>query len=589
MSGINWRASTRETFEKIVEILLRREFGLRGHAVDGRGGDGGIDYDVDDAKIIFQLKFFPEGFPTSSTRRTQIRDSFKEALKHDPDEWFLVVPANLTPHERRFVTGLGKGKRVKIDIRDETWLDDQLMQPANKDLLDHYLYASDIDYLHARAEVFKNNPVIRDAGDVADRVRAVSEAVDIVDPNWTLDFASIGGEIVQTLVPKDPAAPERAPVSITFTAVIPVDSPELKALEEADNYGYTKEIRLPGDMVRDFQVHGTRLLQSSDDVAELRLGPIPGLINWQPGELVLTGAAGERLGVFLVNTCIRSQAARGSTYEITLGKVLTLTLRVPFDPADQDPDNIHFSFNDPAGQPTTELFEVGDFIVKLRTAASWELRINGQPEIEMESSTRTPADLVGEFRQLRLLADDLRVIEAGANTRFRWPARVEARERVEIRNVRLMLDGHCVADPTANSITVELTGDRGETLDQLLSTDLKWLRLTKKPAQFELLGQSIIFPQLCYIGYVFLTQDEVDSVAQAFDDNRAQGHQVTLRMRPGDRVRLFLPDRRDPNTPPDITPWNVDGIHQVGLDPKGGRFDTQAANSTTQGLDQPHD
>lgn len=146
MSGINWRAAHKETFDKIVEILLRREFGLRGHAVNGRGDDEGIDYDVDDSKIIFQFKFFPEGFPTSNpSRRRQITKSFKAAMVHDPDEWTLVVPATLTPGERRFVTGLGKGKRVKISIRDETWLDDQLMTAANKDLLDHYLHASDIE------------------------------------------------------------------------------------------------------------------------------------------------------------------------------------------------------------------------------------------------------------------------------------------------------------------------------------------------------------------------------------------------------------------------------------------------------------
>jgi len=57
MSGINWWAVTRQTFEKIAEILLSREFGTRGRAVNGSGGDDGIDY----GKIIFQFKFFPDG------------------------------------------------------------------------------------------------------------------------------------------------------------------------------------------------------------------------------------------------------------------------------------------------------------------------------------------------------------------------------------------------------------------------------------------------------------------------------------------------------------------------------------------------
>jgi hypothetical protein len=86
--------------------------------------------------------------------------------------------------------------------------------------------------------------VIRDADDLADRVHALQENADIVDPNWRLEFASVGGEVVQTLVPKDPAAPEQAPVTINFA--VSTDSPERQALEEADAYGYTSEIRLEG-------------------------------------------------------------------------------------------------------------------------------------------------------------------------------------------------------------------------------------------------------------------------------------------------------------------------------------------------------
>jgi hypothetical protein len=258
--------------------------------------------------MIFQLKYFPEGFPIKSSRPAQIRKSFKEAMKSNPDEWILVVPTNVTPPERRFVTGLGKGTPVKISIRDATWLDDLLTQPANKDLREHFLYGSNIDYLHARAEAFKNNPVIRDADDLASRVHALREDADIVDPNWRLEFASVGGEVVQTLVPKDPGAPERAPVTINWTSVLPPDSPERRALEDADAYGYISEIRLVGDTIRDYQVHGTRLLQRNGNPDEIVLGPVPGPTNWQPGELILTGPVGERLGVFLVNVGPRSGA-----------------------------------------------------------------------------------------------------------------------------------------------------------------------------------------------------------------------------------------------------------------------------------------
>jgi hypothetical protein len=570
VSGINWRTVGKATFDKITEILLRREFGLRGHAVDGRGGDGGIDYDVDDAKIIFQLKYFPEGFPVKSGRQAQIRKSFKAALKHDPDEWILVVPTNVTPPERKFVTGLGKGKRVKISIRDENWLDDLLTQADNKDLREAFLFGSDIDYLHAKAEAFKNNPVIRDAADLAKRVHALQENADIVDPNWRLEFASVGGEVVQTLVPKDSGAPERAPVTITWTAAVAPDSPEQRAIEDADAYGLSSEIRLTGEMIRDYEVRGTRLLQSDRAPDELVIGPLPGLRpNWLPGELLLTGPAGERLGVFLVNVAPRSQGRKGGVVEMTLGEVLTFTLRIPHELADHDGNNIKYTFNGAAGRPVTAVFEAADFIVQLGASATCELHVNGAHHVTIESLNRTPVELIKEFRTLRLLTDDLRVIEAEAITRFRVPEHVEAVERVHIRNLRLMLEGHCVAHPTANSMTIGLSGDRDQSLDQFLNTDPKWMMFTSEPGSLEVLGQTIYLPALSYAAHFTVSQEQIDAAEAAFENNAAAGHGVVLKTRPRDRLRMFLPDRRHPNLPLEITPWDIEGIYQKGLGPDG--------------------
>jgi hypothetical protein len=150
VSGVDWQGVGRDTFNEIVDILLAREFGNRGHAVNGRGGDEGIDYDVDDSRIIFQYKYFCDGFPGNSSRRTQIKRSFKKAMTHDPEQWILVVPATVTPHERLFVTGLGKGKRVQISIRDQVWLNNQLIE--NRDVAEHYRFNSDIDYVYAKGE-----------------------------------------------------------------------------------------------------------------------------------------------------------------------------------------------------------------------------------------------------------------------------------------------------------------------------------------------------------------------------------------------------------------------------------------------------
>jgi hypothetical protein len=256
----------------------------------------------------------------------------------------------------------------------------------------------------------------------------------------------------------------------------------------------------------------------------LSLARSPGLRpNWLPGELLLTGPAGERLGVFLVNVAPRSQGRKGGVVEMTLGEVLTFTLRIPHELADQDGNNIKYTFNGAAGRPVTAVFEAADFIVQLGASATCELHVNGAHHVTIESLNRTPVELIKEFRTLRLLTDDLRVIEAGAITRFRVPEHVEAVERVHIRNLRLMLEGHCVAHPTANSMTIGLSGDRDQSLDQFLNTDPKWMMFTSEPGSLEVLGQTIYLPALSYAAHFTVSQEQIDAAEAAFENNAAAG------------------------------------------------------------------
>jgi hypothetical protein len=104
MSGLDWSRIDQPLFDHIVDTILGRMFGERGFAPEGRGGDEGIDYTVDDNTIIFQHKFFPDGTNTSSRRR-QIKRSFTAAMAHEPKEWVIVIPAKLLPAMRDYVLG----------------------------------------------------------------------------------------------------------------------------------------------------------------------------------------------------------------------------------------------------------------------------------------------------------------------------------------------------------------------------------------------------------------------------------------------------------------------------------------------------
>ncbi|MEU4089621.1 PadR family transcriptional regulator [Streptomyces aureus] len=82
---------------------------------------------------MFQLKYYPDGFPTTSHkgRRGSIRQSFVRAMRGAPQEWVLVVPCVLTLAERAFVLSLASGLAVGVEVWDRAKLDDLLAVHAD--------------------------------------------------------------------------------------------------------------------------------------------------------------------------------------------------------------------------------------------------------------------------------------------------------------------------------------------------------------------------------------------------------------------------------------------------------------------------
>jgi hypothetical protein len=565
MSGVNWHTVGRDKFDDIVDILLGREFGARGHPVDGRGGDEGIDYTVDDDKRIFQYKYFPEGFPSTGTRRKQITRSFRAAMNHDPDEWTLVVPAKVTPHERKFVIGLGKGRRVKIMIRDRVWLNDQLAK--HRDVTEYFLYGSDIDLLYAKGEKFKHNPVIRNMDDVADRIDAIQDSLSMVDPNWALDIHSVNGEVTQVIRAKDPNAAARSPIIISFTAALPLDSLEAQDFETANAFGYTKPIILPGDAVENFKITGPRIVAWEGDPDRVEIRPEQDKSeDWKPAEFVLRNKLGIQLGVYLVDLQRYGEGTRGFTVLMRLGSLLDLTFRQPYD---LGPSSAHFSTHDFTGASVSDVFEVADFMVQFARASLLEIHAMGKRIAALDVEGRVESDLVVGFESVSLLLDDLMVIEGGTGARFRYPADLPIEERIMIRNLRLMLEGHCVAHPLHADVKVTLSGIPDTGFDEVLNTELRWMMQEAEYAELTILGQQVVLPRLSMVAVVRLEQQDVEEIRAAFQRGDAAGMEVTFHGRPGDRVRMFLRDRFPSDAPTEITPWGLRGVDQKGLGPGG--------------------
>jgi hypothetical protein len=217
--AVEWERIGQPRFDRIVEALVHRLYDATAtvEAVNGRGGDDGIDIKVTSGPLvrIFQLKYYPDGFPTTSFkgRRTAIKASFERAMRHAPWEWILVVPCTLTAAERAYVKDLPAGRTVRVRVMDRAELDDRLAERAD-------LEASfNRDQLFEAAKVYNQERALLMGGlaDIGARVGALGRQVDGLDDHWTVDFARQTDSVVHVLRGKHPRAHEVSPIQIILT------------------------------------------------------------------------------------------------------------------------------------------------------------------------------------------------------------------------------------------------------------------------------------------------------------------------------------------------------------------------------------
>ncbi len=401
---------------------------------------------------------------------------------------------------------------------------------------------------------------------------AIEDSLGMADPNWGwLDIHVVDGKITQVLRPKDPNAVQRSPINISFTMAVPVDSPEAHDLENANAFGYIQPIILPGDAVKDFKITGPRLVAWEGDLDSLEIRPADAKPeDFKPAEFVLRDKVGKQLGVYLASIQRYVEGMKGFTLRMSVGTLLDLTFRHPHDNLGRG--NTHFSTHDFTGAAISDAFAVADFMVQFAAASSLEIHAMGKQIAVLEVEDRMGQnDLVTGFESIRSLLEDLMVIEAGTGARFRYPSELFDEERIMIRNVRLMLEGHCVAHPSFADVNLTLSG-RDAGFSEVLTTELRWMMQEAEYAEITILGQQVVLPNLSTVAFVRLEQQDIDEVRAAFQRGDAAGMKLTFRGRPGDRVRMLLRDRFPSDKPAEITPWGIPGARQRGLQANGEPF-----------------
>lgn len=543
--AVKWKRIGQRKFDRIVEALVHRAYDAtaRVEAVNGRGGDGGIDIKVaHGSKVrIFQLKYYPDGFPTSAHkgRRKSIEQSFARAMEHQPWEWILVVPCTLTPPEREFVTSLAAGHKVRIRVWDRPKLDGLLATHADLEA------AFTRKHLFEAAKVYgQERALLMDgARDVSARVAALGRQIDGLDAHWALDFARQGDMVVQTLRAKHPQAHEVSPVEITLTGNGPLAPDLAETVRRSLGFGLPDEVVLPHEAVESLTVSGPEWLSGEHrDVA----------VRWQPaGQVPLAETAVEM--VFLDAGQVvasypgtlahvgRGSVGRSLTVDMTGGSMELMTPEASGILA-----SLRFTIGLEKLEPSTALRLLG-IRQRIMDGGAFEVR-TGAGTIGGGTLSPNSEAARHEVAELRSYVEDLEVVQRHCEQHFPVPGEVTPAERVTLRMARLLIQGYCVVSPFLPWIRFHLSGEDSPTVRAMLNGRPHAFQGSNRTCPITVAGRSLdLGPVRLYHPHVVVDEEDARQALAALKAGRAEGHKVTLRPVSGECFRLLRHDAAPQN------------------------------------------
>ncbi|WP_329077077.1 hypothetical protein [Streptomyces niveus] len=536
--AIEWGRIGQPQFDRIVEALVHRLYNSTAqvHAVNGRGGDGGIDIDVRQGERlrIYQLKYFPDGLEGRG-RRSGIKRSFKRAIEHSPYEWVLVVPCNLTPGERDFVEGLAGDKEVRITIMDRAALDDRLA--AHSDIERSFARTHDDGGLLAYAKIMNRERDVLAGGtaDLGARVHDLGRVIDDLDPHWTLDFARHGDVVTQTLRGKHSRAHQVSPIIIHAAGT--TDAALADAMERVLGYGINEELILPPEAVEHLTISGPEWIAGEATNVQLAITRAQDPVAWGDGteaEVSFLSENGTVTASFLGTLTDVGQGSVGRTLALTLdGVVLRLLLRHDRSLSgklDYSPDL--------EGMETSAALRAISLRRRLFGAGRFQFKVD---EHILCSGTLNEHDHMDELRELAYLRElllDLEAVQRHCERHFPVPAEIPARERILLRLARRLVDGRCVIHPFAKSLQCTLNGTGAPALRELISTGGRF-QVTQPNYVISIGGYTLDLGPV-RIFHPRVTVDNSDVALAALDTDNFAGHKLRFRPADSEGYRVIL-------------------------------------------------
>lgn len=561
MATVRWDRLDEAEFNRLVEGLLVRAKtadGLIARAIDGRGGDKGIDIDVrvqstDQLVEILQLKYFPEGFSGGFVqRRSQIKASFEKAMVEQPRVWTLVFPGNPTLTERKSVHALARGRRIRIQILGAAELDGLLAD--NPNIADYYGREPAVDVLR---EISREEAVLARPGDLRKEVNRLQSRLDGRSQYWGTAFRlDPDGTYVETYVPKRADAAEREPLSISLQTQFGPNHGELRdKFDDRMKYGGSGTIVLPPEVVAQVRRDGPEWFAGTTTGGEVHLGTRPGgnPVAVRVALRKIDGQTAELTGF----TKIIDNGYAGGSVEVRLEGGIGIRWRFPFQASDGGSVSINF---DPTGASAREVRRALRFHAAISAGAELELLIANQRPIKVTLSEEPSFGLSAELVEL---VDDLCELEEAFDVTLRFPAEeVGSSDRIWARVLVRLVRGEPTPMPFVDSFTGTLNGEPSEGLTGLLGTGGA-VCISQEGWGIETFGAALR-PGVVYLYSHHVVADDAEALTAAVQAGTAAGRKIVIRPVDDGPFLIYSPKRvaERGEDPVSAHPWGLVGIEE---------------------------
>ena len=252
---VHWETVDQATCEAMVKVLIQRLHPTV-QAIDGSGGDGGIDLlmRTEDGLVIYQIKSFTGRL--GSARRSKVAKSLEAASQHGPVKWRLVVPIDPTPGELAWFEQLTEQYPFECVWDGKTWLDSEMAQ--RPEIARCYLHGGEAEVVSLLESIGAEHPAVEHGVATAsfERVAEIVARLNKLDPHYELDVtARHDGTVSWTIRPRYPGAVHDRPAA-TARFVFPDTTEGTRARQMVEElFDYGAPCVVPSEYVAEVSIH----------------------------------------------------------------------------------------------------------------------------------------------------------------------------------------------------------------------------------------------------------------------------------------------------------------------------------------------